>query len=181
MFASKITRRRIYIISNTLDHNSTILLDSFLIESTNNKSIFNIQISLKIPSYTSPIPANWDEYLSYKLEWMQQLTRNTKHNIKTEPQINQLQTEVPIIISSNGAKENGRRRGWWIIALIDGTRIVSGFNQNFGKIKVINSYRAQIYASLAVVLFLHLYSEYHSIYIQNQCRSICDNQAYVNN
>ena len=31
-----------------------------------------------------------------------------------------------------------------------------------------------------MVLFLHSYSEYHSISIQNQCLAICDNQAYVN-
>ena len=30
------------------------------------------------------------------------------------------------------------------------------------------------------MLFLHLYSDYHSISIQNQCRAVCDNQSYVN-
>ena len=57
-FASKITRQRIFIISDTLDHNFTILLDSFPIESTKNKSTFNIQIIHKIPTFTSSIPAN---------------------------------------------------------------------------------------------------------------------------
>ena len=103
-FASKIMRRKIHIISDTLDHNSTISLDSFQVESTNNKFTFNIQISHKMPTNKSPIPNNLDEYLSSKPEWMQQLTRNTKHNIKTEPLINHLQTEVPLIISSDGAK-----------------------------------------------------------------------------
>ena len=31
-----------------------------------------------------------------------------------------------------------------------------------------------------MVLFLNLYSEYHNISIQNKCRSICNNEAYMN-
>ena len=103
-FASKITQRRIHIISDTLDHHSTTRLDSVLIEFTNNKFTFNIQISHRIPTFKSPILNNWDEYLSSKPEWMQQLTRNTKHNLKMEPLIYHLQTEVPLIILSDGAK-----------------------------------------------------------------------------
>ena len=139
-----------------------------------------MQISHKIPTYTSAIPTNWDEYLSSKPEWMQQLTRTTKHNIKTEPLIHHLMTKVPLIISTDGAKGDRRSGRGWIISLIDGTHIVSGFNPKFGQIKAINSYRAEIHASLAAVLFLHLYSEYHNTSIQDQCRSICDNEAYVN-
>ena len=111
---------------------------------------------------------------------MQQLTRTTNHNTKTEPLLHHLNTTVPIIISTDGAKGDRRSGGGWIIALIDGTHIVSDFNPNFGQIKAINSYRAEIYASLAAVLFLNMYAEYHIITIQNKCRSICDNEAYVN-
>ena len=70
-----------------------------------------MQISHKIPTYTSPIPTNWDEYLSSKPEWMQQLTRTMKHNIKTEPLFHHLMTEVPLIISADGAKGDRRSGG----------------------------------------------------------------------
>ena len=103
-----------------------------------------------------------------------------KTSFKIEPLIHYLQTEVPIIIPSDGSKRDQRSGGGWSIALIDGTRVVSGFNPNFGQIKAIHSYRAEIYAFIAAVLFVHLYSKHHSISIQNQCRSICDNQAYTN-
>ena len=49
-------------------------------------------------------------------------------------------TELPLIISFDGAKGDQRNGGGWIIALIDETHIVSGFNKNFGQIKTINSY-----------------------------------------
>ena len=111
---------------------------------------------------------------------MQQLTQNAKHNLNIEPLIYHLQTEVPLIISSNGAKGDRRNGGGWIGTLTDGTCIISVFNPNYGKIKAIKSYRVEIYTSLAAVLFIHLYSEHHSISIQNQYRSICDNQVYVN-
>ena len=63
---------------------------------------------------------------------MQHLTENKKHNLKTEPLIYHLQTEVLLIISSDGAKGDWRSGGGWIIALTDETYIVSGFNPNFG-------------------------------------------------
>ena len=105
---------------------------------------------------------------------MQQLTQTTKHNTKTEPLLHHLHTKIPLLISTDRGKIDRQSGGGWIIALIDGTHIVSGYNPNFGKIKAINSYRAEIYTSLAVVLFLNMYVEYHSII------SICDNEAYVN-
>ena len=77
-------------------------------------------------------------------------------------------TEVPLIISTDGSKDDRRSGRGWIIALADGTHIVSCFNPNFGQFKAIKSYRAEIYTSLAAVLFLQLYSEYHNISIQNQ-------------
>ena len=62
-----------------------------------------------------------------------------------------------------------------------GTHIVKGYNPNFGQISVINSYRAEVYAPLAVILFLHLYSVYYKCPVHNKIHSLCDNQAYVNN
>ena len=86
-------------------------IDSFPIEATKNKSKFNIQISHKLPKYSTPIPANWEEYLSSKPEWMQQLTRTTKHNTKTEPLLHHLNKKFSIIISTDGAKGDRRSGG----------------------------------------------------------------------
>ena len=57
---------------------------------------------------------------------------------------------------------------------------MKGHNPNFGQISAINSYRAEVYASLAVILFLHLYSVYYHLPVKNKTHALCDNQAYVN-
>ena len=80
---------------------------------------------------------------------MQQLTRNTKHNLDIEPLVHHLQTEASLIISSDGTKGDRRGGGGWIITLKNETHIVSGFNPNFGQIKAMNLYKVEIYASLA--------------------------------
>ena len=102
------------------------------------------------------------------------------NTIQKQNLLHHLHTKVPLLISTDGVKGDRRSGGGWIIALVDGIHIVSGYNPNFGQIKAINSYRAEIYASLAAVLFLNMYAEYNIIIIQNKCRSICDNKAYLN-
>ena len=102
---------KIYIIHDALDHTTTIPIDSFPIEATKNKSTFNIQISHKLSKHSTPIPTTWDKYQSSKPELMQQLTRTTKHNTKTEPLLHHLHTKVPLLILTDGAKGDRRIGG----------------------------------------------------------------------
>ena len=87
---------------------------------------------------------------------------------------------TPLLISTDGSKGSRRSGGSWIIALHNGTHITSGYNPNFGQIRQINSYRAEIYASLSASLFLYHYANYFMIEIGNEFIAICDNLAFVN-
>ena len=69
--------------------------------------------------------------------------------------------------------------GSWIFALKFGTNVISGYNLSFDQICAINSYRAEVYASLAATLFLYFYSKYYFVSINNRIHALCDNQAYV--
>ena len=84
-----------------------------------------------------------------------------------------------LIISTDGTTKTRKSGGSWTIALEDGTEIVSGHNPNFGQSEDINSYRTEIYVSLAALLFLHLYSQFYMVEITNKCKEICSNPKYV--
>ena len=86
---------------------------------------------------------------------------------------------TPLLISTDGSKGSRRSGGSWIIALHNGTHITSGYNPNFGQIRQINSYRAEIYASLSVSLFLYHFAKYFMIVIGNAFIAICDNLSFV--
>ena len=57
--------------------------------------------------------------------------------------------------------------------------IVNGYKSNFEQITIINSYREEVYASLATTLFLCLYSTYYNFPDHNKINALCDNHAYV--
>ena len=79
-----------------------------------------------------------------------------------------------------GTKGNRRNSGSWIIALEDGTIIIQRYNPNVGQIRDINSYRADIYASLASTIFPHTYSSFYMVTLANKYIAVCDNQSHVN-
>ena len=83
----------------------------------------------------------------------------------------------PLIISSNVSKSERRSGGSWIIALECGTHIVQGYTPNFGQISAINSYRVEVYASLAATLFLHLYPGYYKFSVHNTIHDLCEDRA----
>ena len=43
-----------------------------------------------------------------------------------------------------------------------------------------SSYRTEVYASLASILFIHHYAKYYKIQSNNKFTTLCDNEAYVN-
>ena len=53
--------------------------------------------------------------------------------------------------------------GSWIITRIHRNRLDSGYNPNYGQPDLIDTYRSEIYASLAASILLHLYATYYMI------------------
>ena len=58
--------------------------------------------------------------------------------------------------------------------------IASGPIPIYGQQKDIHSYRIEVYASLAGLLFLKHYADYYSVKVQNEIVALCDNKRYVN-
>ena len=68
-----------------------------------------------------------------------------------------------LLIFTDGSRTHNKSRGSWIIALSDGTKLVSGHNPEFGRHIDNNSYHFEIYASVASLTFLECYCDYYSL------------------
>ena len=77
---------------------------------------------------------------------------------KMDPLILYIQSKKKLVIASDGSKSNITSGGAWIIANEEGEEILSGYNPYFGDISQINSHRAEIFGTLAVLIFLREYS-----------------------
>ena len=88
--------------------------------------------------------------------------------------------KTPLLISTDGSKTTTKCGGSWVIATTTKEIIASGPIPIYGQQKDIHSYRTEVYASLAVLLFLRYYAEYYSVTVQNKVVAICDNKGYVN-
>ena len=86
---------------------------------------------------------------------------------------------ISLYMSIDGAREDTTSGSGWIIATDTGQRIVHGYNSDYGKSEDIHSYRSEVYASLASLLFIHTYAEFYDISITNNISVLCDNKAYV--
>ena len=107
------------------------------------------------------------------------LTKNHKQHMGVDPLLSYIINNNNLIISTDGTTQTRKSGDSWIIALEDGTKIVSGNNPNFGPSEDITSYRTEVYACLASSLFLHLYSQFYIIEIKNKCKAMCSNPKYV--
>ena len=90
-----------------------------------------------------------------------------------------IQQKTPLYISTDGSRTNKKSGGSWIISLVDGTSIVSGWNPDFGQINTINSYHSEIYASLVSLTFLEYYCDYFHLQLLDPIEAYCDNKSYV--
>ena len=77
-----------------------------------------------------------------------------------------------MVLKENVEAEEARSLTW-NVEHISSKVIIRTFEQ----ISVINSYRAEVYASLATTLFLHLYYVYYKCTVHNEIHALCDNQA----
>ena len=177
-FASSVRASTFHIDQATEQKCDMIPTDSFPIKKYSNNS-FRIKISHKIPQSIHSQPASFDEYIKQQPSWIRELIQHHSHNLKEESLLHHLTMNTPLLISTDGSKGSRRSGGSWIIALHNGTHITSGYNPNFGQIRQINSYRAEIYASLSVSLFLYYFAKYFMIVIGNAFIAICDNLSFV--
>ena len=91
-----------------------------------------------------------------------------------------INNESLIYISTDSAREDTKSGGGWLIVTDTGQRIVHGFNPDYGQSEDIHSYRSEVYASLASLLFINTYAAFYNISITNNIIGLCDNEAYVN-
>lgn len=63
-----------------------------------------------------------------------------------------------------------------MIATLTTVHIIQGSNADFGQIRLTNSYRSEVYASLAAQLFLKNYAEFFRITIANKVTSYCNDK-----
>ena len=96
-----------------------------------------------------------------------------------DPLITNIQSKKKLVISSDGSKSNTTSGGSWIIATAEGEEILSGYNPDFGDISQINSHRAEIFGTLAVLLFLREYSRFYKIEMQSEILYYCDNKEVI--
>ena len=73
-----------------------------------------------------------------------------------------------IIIASDKTRSNQKPDVAWIIATEEGETILIGYNSDFGDITQINSHKAEISGTLAVLLFLREFSWFFKIEIQSE-------------
>ena len=92
-----------------------------------------------------------------------------------EPLFTYIIQKNTLIVSTNEAKYTKGIGDSCIIALEYGKITTQRYNPNFWKIRYINSYRVEIYASLAARLFLQVYSQLYMVKLENEYTSICDN------
>ena len=83
------------------------------------------------------------------------------------------------MISTDESRTHNKSGGSWIIALLDGTKLVSEHNLEFGRHVDINSYHSEMYTSLASITFLECYCDYFSLPLKNIIHATCDSKSYV--
>ena len=88
-------------------------------------------------------------------------------------------TKRELMIVSDEFKTRTNSGEGWIIATKNGIIIIRGSNPDFGQLGKMNSYRGEVYASLASQLFIKTYAEYFNVIIDSKIASYYDNKAYV--
>ena len=79
----------------------------------------------------------------------------------------------------DGSKSREKSGGGWIIADVEGSKLLSGFNPDIGDIKQINSHGAEIYESLVVFMFVHEYYQFYKMKLKSPIQYYCDNKVVL--
>ena len=148
--------------------------DCFFIEELKLNLGFKIKISNRLQKFKFQIPRFWKKIFPPTTR-MDLIAHET-----FQREFQYIQSNTPLIISSDGSKGERRSGESWIITWECGTHIVRGYNPNFGQNSAINSYWAGVYAFLATTLFLYLYYIYYEFPVHNKINALYDIQAYAN-
>ena len=101
---------------------------------------------------------NFKKYIKSLPKWKQLLISEYTESKRMDPLITYIQSKKKLVIASDGSKSNTTSGGAWIISNEEGGEILSGYIPDFGDISQINSHRAELFGTLAVLLFLREYS-----------------------
>ena len=121
-------------------------------------------------SLQNPAQKNSNEFNKYiKLLsiWKQVLIKNYKEYFNAEPLIKPIQQYHKLIIASDSSESSKTSGGGWVIADAEGSKLLTGFNPDFGDINQINSHRAEIYETFSIFLFLHEYCKFYILQLQS--------------
>ena len=146
----------------------------------NNNKVFKYYPQHNIQSSISTTIRTLDEYIHQQPPHIRNLISNYELNHSSDSLLELLLNKSMIYISTDGARTDTKSGGGWLIATETGQRIAHGFNPDYGQSEDIHSYRSEVYASLAALLFLHFYAAFFNTIITNNIIGICDNEAYVN-
>ena len=111
--------------------------------------------------------------------WKQLLLKHCKEPATAESLLGVIQQHQPLLVASNGSKSSEKSGGGWIIADVEGRKLLSRFNLDFGDITQINSHRAEIYGALSVFVFLHEYCQFYTMNLQSPIKYCCNNKEVV--
>ena len=84
-----------------------------------------------------------------------------------------------ILIATDGSNSENKCGGSWVISSANGNLLAHGANPYFECIQNMYLHRSEAYAILRVLLFLHKYSKYFSLQINNKITIYCDNKEIV--
>ena len=177
-FAAKTNRNKVAIIEDTEDYCSQFPDDCIPISKLQDNT-FQINFSHKIVNTKKEIHNSLSSYFMTRSPSIRHLIKN--YTLSPSHSLLELITnKTPLLISTDGSKTTTKCGGSWVIATTKKEIIASGPIPIYGQQKDIHSYRTEVYASLAVLLFLRHYAEYYSVTVQNKVVAICDNKGYVN-
>ena len=80
------------------------------------KNQFRIKISNKLPNISQRQPTSFSEYIKIQPLWIRELIQSYKHNTKEKSLFYRISRQIPLIISTDGAKGDRRIGGSLIIA-----------------------------------------------------------------
>ena len=176
-FATDARRTTIEKNVDSQEAESSIPADAHPIKHINNNMFYIKRISE--PTQTNNQPLSLIDFILAKPEWQCLLIENFNENTNARSLLQYLMDKSELIIASDGSKTRTKSGGGWVIATKDGTIIIRGANPDFGQLGNMNSYRSEVYASLASQLFIKIYAEYFNVTIESKITSYCDNKAHV--
>ena len=122
---------------------------------------------------------DFSDYVKSMPEWIYSLIRHYTVHPPSHSLLYHIFNKFQLLISIDGSRTHNKSGDSWIIALTDGSKLISGHNPEFGRHVDINSYHSEIYASLSSLTFLECFCDYFSLQLLNDIHATCDNKLHV--